>query len=235
MRIAVYGENSSERRLLCGLLQQQASECRTEQYANEEELIADIEDDGRFDIVLLSVDRSGFSVLELARRLRRSGYNGEIVLLSGDAMMAVDGYEVGVSGFLLKPISPKRLIRLIDRLVSRDSEGGFLVVSHHGTVVRIPYDRILYIESNNSKCIIHLQNMQQYTVYRRLGELEEALHDERFLRCHQSYLVNMDHIVKAHRQFDMIDGTAVCIRQRDVRLMKEHFATYMHRRHHRDT
>ena len=56
---------------------------------------------------------------------------------------------------------------------------------------------------------------------------EEELDDERFLRCHQSYLVNMDHISQVDKQFILMTGEAVLIRQRDLKAMRQTYLDYM--------
>ena len=66
-------------------------------------------------------------------------------------------------------------------------------------------------------------------MYRRLNDLEAELRDERFLRCHQSYLVNLDHVVKVDTAFGLDSGDTVGIRQRELRVMRERFLAYEQR------
>jgi len=230
VRIAICDGNIDDRRRLSAILQEQCVDCRTEQYADGDELTAEIKDCTAYDIVFLSVNETTSSGFDIARQLRSMGYGGDIVLSANSAAFAVDGYDVGANGFLLKPFSPERLIRLINRLKKRTQLSGCLMISHYGALVKIVYDDILYIESSNSKCIVHLNDERQYVVYRRLSELEAELDDPRFLRCHQSYLVNMDHIIKADRSFELANGEAVCIRQRDVKSIREHYLAYINDR-----
>ena len=41
---------------------------------------------------------------------------------------------------------------------------------------------------------MHCRDGQSYVIYKRLTNIEHELNDARFLRCHQSYLVNMNHV-----------------------------------------
>ena len=65
-----------------------------------------------------------------------------------------------------------------------------------------------------------------YTIYKKLSEIEQALTDRRFLRCHQSFLVNMRYIAKADKQFELTTGDVVLIRQRSLREIRQTYLDY---------
>lgn len=90
----------------------------------------------------------------------------------------------------------------------------------------IPYNEIVYIESNNSKCILHRNNGEKYNIYKKLNEIESELNDSRFLRSHQSYLVNMDYIIEAGNQFQLSTGDVILIRQRHVKEIRNQYLKY---------
>ncbi|MCH5344727.1 MAG: LytTR family transcriptional regulator [Acetatifactor sp.] len=56
-------------------------------------------------------------------------------------------------------------------------------------------DEILYIETNRHKNIFYTTK-GTYSLYRKLGEIEEDLKGLGFLRAHQSFLINMRYIEK---------------------------------------
>lgn len=60
----------------------------------------------------------------------------------------------------------------------------------------------------------------------KLSEVEARLGDRRFLRCHQSYLVNMDHVYKADKDFLMENGAVVPIRVRSRKALTEAYYRY---------
>ena len=64
-------------------------------------------------------------------------------------------------------------------------------------------------------------------VYKRLSEIEHELQDGRFLRCHQSYLVNMDFIQLTDKQFVLTTGDTVLIRQRDLKAIRQCYLDYV--------
>lgn len=57
-------------------------------------------------------------------------------------------------------------------------------------------EEVLYIETKGHKNFFHLTDGRLRSIYRKLDELEEDFSGMDFLRCHQSYLVNMHYIEK---------------------------------------
>ena len=61
--------------------------------------------------------------------------------------------------------------------------------------MKIKASTIMYAEVFNTVCVLHT-TQDEYRTYITLDELCGLLDDERFIRCHRSFLVNMDYIDK---------------------------------------
>lgn len=57
----------------------------------------------------------------------------------------------------------------------------------------IQKDEIVYVESTGRKLHFHMVN-NEYTLYQKLNDAENAINDSDFLRIHQSYLVNLSFV-----------------------------------------
>ena len=69
-------------------------------------------------------------------------------------------------------------------------------------IIRIPYAEIIYIESCNSRCMIHTYNDHCYMVYHQsLKQIAESLTSVRFVTLNRSYIVNMDYIISLDNNF----------------------------------
>ncbi len=69
-------------------------------------------------------------------------------------------------------------------------------------IIRIPYNEIIYIESCNSRCIIHTYNDHCYPVYHKsLKQIADSLNSVRFLKLNRSFIVNMDYIISLDNNF----------------------------------
>ena len=88
-------------------------------------------------------------------------------------------------------------IRLTDKYnpIKRDK---FLIVKSDYKYVRIPFDKILFVESLKDYILFHLEGMENVSTLGNLKHLEERLPKEKFRRIHRSYLANMT-------KFDVIE------------------------------
>lgn len=234
MRVAVCDDSRIDRELFVAVLHHyfvnKPISNEIVQYENGMDLLHDVEDDMWFDIIFLDIYMNDLLGIDVAHKLRSLGYRGHIIFLTATADFAVDSYEVEASGYLLKPQSFEKLSQVMDR-ATREMTTNTYQVKKHSKIIRVPYHEILYVESMNSKCIMHCCNDQSYVIYKRLTMIEHELNDERFLRCHQSYLVNMDHIHQVDSQFTLVTGDTVAIRQRDLKLIRQTALDYLDKMH----
>ncbi len=100
-------------------------------------------------------------------------------------------------------------------------------IKYRNQFITIPYYNIIYVESNNSKCIMHSIDGNKYTIYKKLDEIEIELNCKQFLRCHKSYLVNMNYIRQVDKQFIMSNGDCVSIRQRNIKTIRDKYLNYI--------
>ena len=230
MRVAVCDDSSIDRELFVAVLHHYCVNKPISneiiQYENGVDLLHDVEDDMWFDIVFLDIYMNDLLGIDVAHKLRSLGYRGHIIFLTATADFAVDSYEVEALGYLLKPQSFEKLSQVMDRAIRTMTTNTYLV-KNHSKIIRVPYHEILYAESMNSKCIMHCCNDQSYVIYKRLTTIEHELNDKRFLRCHQSYLVNMDHIHQVDSQFTLVTGDTVAIRQRDLKSIRQAVLHYL--------
>ncbi len=63
----------------------------------------------------------------------------------------------------------------------------------------VTFDDILYCKSKNSVTIFYLLNGEEIITSLAIGTLEERLVKHSFVRSHQSYIVNMNHISRIHK------------------------------------
>ena len=81
--------------------------------------------------------------------------------------------------------------------------------------------------------IAHFVEVSLYLFYLaqqvKLGELEKRIDDQRFLRCHQSYLVNMEHIADVQENFILRNKASVPIRVRGRKEVVDAYNDYFTR------
>ena len=173
-------------------------------------------------MLFLDAVMDGMNGIETARRLREKGYGGSIIFLSASRDYAVESYEVEASGYLMKPVQAFQITALLDRIWQPDIRKSIKVKSNR-KVRHLYTDDIIYADSDRHKVLLHMADGTILPMSDKLGNLQEKIAEDRFLRCHQSYLVNLDYVKSATEDFILTDGTRIPIR---VRRRKEMIDAY---------
>lgn len=235
MRVAICDDNILDRKLIAEALQQYFVEksisCKLSSYNNGTNLLNAVIEGELFDLIFLDTyfeepTQTGINGINIAQQLRKNGFNGHIVFLTSSPDFVFQGYDVGATAYLLKPHNIQKIHQTMDRIL-KPSYADIFQVRQRSTITCIPYNEILYVESNNSKCILHRLNGSEHTIYKRLNDIEIELHDHRFLRCHQSYLVNMDYIQSVNKSFNLTTGDTILIRQRELKHIRDLYLNYI--------
>lgn len=183
------------------------------QYHSAEELLFAYDADKRVDILLLDIELPGISGMELARRVRRSDRQLQIVFVSGYSDYLADGYEVEALHYLLKPVSAQKLSAVLDRALERlDARDKSLLVESDEGLCRLPLSEIRWLEVMGNYVTIHAG--RDYTLRKPLKELESLL-DESFFRTGRSFLVNLRFVKEVTRtQVTLTDTSTVPLSRR---------------------
>lgn len=176
-------------------------------------------------LIFLDIYMTGLNGVETARRLRNMGCRTDIIFLTTTPDFAIEGYEVEAAGYLLKPLEQQKLRSLLKRLFERESPPILTLRQGNGLYSIVPSE-IVYIESNRNLLTIHTIR-ETISYYGRLDEMASQLPEMKFLRCHQSFLVNMDRIYAAENDFRMETGEIIPIRVRERRAIREAYFRYI--------
>lgn len=235
LTIAICDDNTQDRAHFYAALMNQFLALRQEGkialYPCGEALLAAVEEDGRtFDLIFLDIYMTGLTGMETARRMRELGQKTPLVFLTSSPDFAVEGYEVAAAGYLLKPLDEARLSALLERLLT-PAAGALsarprLALKCGGSYRYFDYDEICFAESQNYNLLLHTADSGCIRTTGKLNELEKQLSDKRFLRCHQSYLVNMDYIYKVGDDFLLRNGDIVPIRVRSRKAMTDAYYSF---------
>ncbi|MDQ4081765.1 MAG: LytTR family DNA-binding domain-containing protein [Actinomycetota bacterium] len=156
----------------------------------------------RYDIVFCDIELADASGLEIAKLVRERPGNPTLVFVTAYERYAVAAFAVEAFDYLLKPVDPARLARVVSRLqdarqttaseVSRVS-----VVSGDKTVL-LEQDAIHFVRADGDYTRVHTYD-RSHLCTSPLHELEEKLPSKRFLRIHRSYLVNLANVASVRR------------------------------------
>jgi two-component system, LytTR family, response regulator LytT len=155
-----------------------------------------------YDVVFLDVEMPGATGLETAPHVHEQRDSPAVVFVTAHAEYAVDAFAVEAFDYLLKPVDPDRLTRVLERLRERTLENSapverVAVVAGAGTEL-LEYDQIHFVQADGDYSRVHTYD-RSYLSTASLGELEERLGTARFARIHRSYLVNLGKVAGVRR------------------------------------
>src|SRR5438552_1719264 len=145
------------------------------------------------DAVFLDIELAGESGIEAARLLGADAQAPAVVFVTAHAEFAVEAFAVEAFDYLLKPVDPERLARVLARLAERPvsaREPRKIPVVAGGRTELIDQEQVHYVQAEGDYSRVHTYD-RSYLSTASLRELEAALPPERFVRIHRSYLVNL--------------------------------------------
>jgi DNA-binding LytR/AlgR family response regulator len=156
----------------------------------------------RPDVVFLDVEMAGASGIAAAPVLRDRARPPAIVFVTAHERYAVDAFAVEAFDYLLKPVSPDRLARVVERLRERSSENAAPVervgvVGAGGRELLLDPDQIHYVQADGDYSRVFTYD-RSYLCTAPLGALEERL-GSRFARVHRSHIVNLAKVAAVRR------------------------------------
>jgi two-component system LytT family response regulator len=172
------------------------------------------------DLVFLDIrlnDGSGFDVLKHLQD-KKPG----VIFITAYEEYAIQAFKVSALDYLLKPIDPDDFSAAVKRALQKINEGKFaermdvfmknmenasqgvkkMTLKTSDSIHVINIADIVYCEADRNYTNFHLITGEKILVSKSLGEYEDMLPAESFLRVHQSYLVNASHI----KRYDKTDG-----------------------------
>jgi two-component system, LytTR family, response regulator len=178
------------------------------------------------DLLLLDVRMPRFGGLDLLRGLDAPPM---AIIVSAHREHALDGYDLDVVDYLLKPVSAERLAAALDkvrrRLLPKQSpDDADIVLKVDRAFRRFRLDHIACFEAEGNFVRVWGDGVSCLATV-TLRRLEEILPHRRFRRVHKSYLVNLDAIAELRSgAIVLVNGMTVPIGRayRQVTLLSPH-------------
>jgi DNA-binding LytR/AlgR family response regulator len=134
----------------------------------------------------------------------------KVILITAYREYALDGYELDIVDYLLKPVSFMRFMKAVEkagRLISQEwssagrgavegesSREPFLYFRINKEMVKVLLSEILFLESRKEYVMLYLEGNKNLLVKQSISSLEKLLSPHRFIRVHRSYMVTKGRI-----------------------------------------
>jgi DNA-binding LytR/AlgR family response regulator len=156
----------------------------------------------KVDLLFLDIHLPGLKGLEYLESMQ---HPPNVIITSAHTEYALQGFELNVLDYLLKPIRFNRFLKAVNKLnqqkkvaatqhsVIPSSERTSLFVNVGKKRVKVYLDEILYIESLRDYVKVITGQKSILTKF-QLNEIEEMLSRNNFIRVHRSFIVAKDKI-----------------------------------------
>ena len=170
------------------------------------------------DIVLTDIDMPGLSGINLLKSIKHPPV---FIFISAYKEYAADGFDLDIIDFIVKPVTQHRLIKAFAKatdflntksapapetapVIAADTETAFFARTDEGTL-KIELRELIYIESKANFSTLFLRDGSNHNILVGLKKLEEQLTAD-FIRIHQKYLINWQHITLVQPASITLDG-----------------------------
>lgn len=219
IKLALCDDEAEQREAIGNLLREYAASrpsfvLKMSIFSSGQDLLAAAEECGGFDLYVLDIVMPGLSGIDLGVRLRELYSGGTIVYLTVSPEYAVDSYAARAFYYLMKPVEPAELFRVLDLAAAalEKRKAACVAVRTKDGLERVRLDEIVYAELSGRTVRYHLadgSSLDSLTV--RSPFQEEAaplLADQRFFLCGASFAVNLFYVTAVEKGFLRMDGGA---------------------------
>lgn len=161
------------------------------------------------DILFLDIEMPKVTGLQL---LKESAVQPLVILTTAYPEYALEGYELDIIDYLLKPIAFSRFSKAVQKAkeyidmrdrTSKEADGSFLFVRSEKRIEKIELKDIVYIESAGNYVYI-VTRSKKIMAYLTMKSIESQLPVQEFIKVHQSFLVSFSGI-------ESIEGNQVVV------------------------
>lgn len=198
MRIAICDDEEVQQKLLKKYLEEWAAinhiPLETTLFPSGEAFLFAWEEDKDYDLLILDIEMGQINGMELAESIRRQDEDIPILFVTGYERYMAQGYEVAALHYLLKPLHKEKLFAVMDKLKKKEKKEEKLLFQTDNGALSLPSSKIWYVEARAHQCVLYTAD-EEYILHSSIGETAQYLEKcPEFIRCHRSYLVNIQHI-----------------------------------------
>ncbi|MCL2774757.1 MAG: LytTR family DNA-binding domain-containing protein [Oscillospiraceae bacterium] len=209
INIAVCDDEAEQTEYIKAIVSKWADQSRiqiqTEMFDSAENFKSSWSENKKYDILLLDIQMSGQSGVELAKEIRKSDTKLVIIFITGFGDFISDGYDVSALHYLMKPVKEDKLFEVLDKAVKNLTQiNKSVVLNVDGETIRIPLSEIRYIEAQDHYVVIRTVS-HEYKSKMNLSEIQKSL-DNSFFQCQRSFIVNLSFVYKITRIFIVLDN-----------------------------
>lgn len=164
------------------------------------------------DLIFLDIQMPEQTGIEF---LQGNKINSKIILTTAYQQFAIEGYQLDVIDYLLKPFSYERFekavykaqhqIALEQQYKNTQNKSPFILVKAEHKIIKIQHHEILYIEGMR-EYVCFVTEEKKIMSLMSLKSLEDILPKNQFIRIHKSIIVNKNKVVERGTNYVVVQN-----------------------------
>lgn len=156
------------------------------------------------DLVFLDIHMPNLSGVDFLKTLHPKP---KTIFTTAYREYALEGFELEVIDYLLKPITFDRFFKSVDRVLRNlpSEEVDFIVVKADGFNVKIPINDVMYLEGQSNDIKIILQGGTNHIIKGLVSDFEKILLSKGFVRVHRSFVINTKYVLGYNNHEILLD------------------------------
>lgn len=149
------------------------------------------------DVMLLDIKMPNLTGIDFLKSLKNPP---KTILTTAYRDYAIESYDLEVIDYLLKPVTFERLFKAVNRFLTvnktslskelPEKVNEFLIIKSGNKHHKVTLSEVLYIESLKDYVQFYLQEGNRIVSKNKIGDIEQELKKNKFLRVHRSYIIN---------------------------------------------
>lgn len=180
-----------------------------------------------FDIIFMDIMMPMMNGMDASRLLREKDDKVMLIFVTSMRQYAIQGYDVGASDFIVKPVAYQEFTLKFTRALSKlpKSASEDLVLRAETGYVRLSPSQILYVEVRGHHCVYHTRS-GEYPQYQTMKTAEEQLGGKNFARCNNYLLVNLSYVDRIENLTVWVGGEPLQISHPRKKVFTDAFAQF---------
>lgn len=151
--------------------------------------------------------------------LKQNAIKIPVIITTAYHQYAMDGYELDVIDYLLKPIHEARFVKAVKkaeqyisyRQFKEKPNEHFCYVKSKNVLEKVLFKDILYIEVTGNYVVYHLTHRRHLMSHNSLKNIQSDLPNDQFIRIHKSFIINKTQIDRIEKGTVFIKNVQIAI------------------------
>jgi DNA-binding LytR/AlgR family response regulator len=215
MNILICDDIKKDADKFAAMVAQSGFEAQTAVFTRPSQTLDYICSNADIDACFLDIIMPEMNGIKLAEKLRENNFTKDIVFITTSNDFASQSYQVKAFDYLLKPLTLEKVRNVMGKLKKSQEnadKAGLSVVTKEATRFVLFRD-ISHVEVIRHIIYIELLDKSIIKMYAAFSRIEKQfLEDNRFAKCHRSYIVNLNEIMTmGKKELTMKNGSKIPI------------------------